>query len=650
MALLSASAVADFENSVAMEKGEDTFYLEQVTIEEDDNDGLDVASVSLGDDDIGDDGDEDLDQAFRTMKLKQGLQVDDPPPPLEKPVIDERTEVVDDFIRNFLRKVGLQETLDVFQREWYKLEEAGQLKEEDVGIVPDVYLRNQYLRDELHTMKQKMADMEAVANKARATWDRFRKERDFHRMHHRRVVQEKNRVVTDLKRVKNHYADYEPTLMAMRKKYEAAMKEKTMMKLERDRLRSQVATLEAQVAQLEAIQPKAEGEAPKAPKSRAPGAVLPRQPRPNPMAAFQAEPRSVERFSVQGTNRAHDVSVVKVAHHPTKPVVATASDDSTWKMFTVPEGELIMSGEGHADWLSSVAFHPTGAHLATSSGDGTVKLWDFKSASCSATFTDHTQAVWDVAWHDLGDFLVSASMDHTAKLWDSTAGRCRGTLRGHVDSVNAVCFQPVSEIIATAGGDKTISLWDCRSSLCVQTFYGHMNACNNVCFSSRGDHVASVDADGVVKVWDVRKVCEARVGLISWPPPELITSPMPRRSPRCATSSQGRIRPTTAPLTEAVRNGLPTGCAPRTAEACELTPPLPPMSRAGSIMAVASDDGTIKVFNVVLAASNDPAQQQRAMVGELRGHDEAVLSLCLEPTADKYLVSSSSDTSYRIWS
>ena len=61
---------------------------------------------------------------------------------------------------------------------------------------------------------------------------------------------------------------------------------------------------------------------------------------------------------------------------------ATASDDSTWKMWSLPTGELIMSGEGHRDWVSDVAFSPTDPQLATTSGDSTVKLWDFKSASC----------------------------------------------------------------------------------------------------------------------------------------------------------------------------------------------------------------------------------------------------------------------------
>jgi len=49
----------------------------------------------------------------------------------------------------------------------------------------------------------------------------------------------------------------------------------------------------------------------------------------------------------------------------------------TWKIWSLPRGELIMSGEGHNDWISDVAFHPLGTHLTTASGDCTIKLWDF---------------------------------------------------------------------------------------------------------------------------------------------------------------------------------------------------------------------------------------------------------------------------------
>merc|ERR1719389_761928 len=100
-------------------------------------------------------------------------------------------------------------------------------------------------------MRQELEKARVVAEKAKQTWDKFRKERDFHRMHHRRVVQEKNRLIIDLKRLKRHYEQYEPTLTELRHKYEVAMKEKTLMRLERDRFANKVESLQKQLTQMQ---------------------------------------------------------------------------------------------------------------------------------------------------------------------------------------------------------------------------------------------------------------------------------------------------------------------------------------------------------------------------------------------------------------
>ena len=114
----------------------------------------------------------------------------------------------------------------------------------------------------------------------------------------------------------------------------------------------------------------------------------------------------------------YDTSSIKF--HPKKPVIASVSDDKLWKLWAYPSGELIMTGEGHKDWIADCDFHPKGNQLATASGDGTVKIWDFSKSTASLTLSDHTQGVWGCAFHDTGDFLASCSMDHTAKLWDLT--------------------------------------------------------------------------------------------------------------------------------------------------------------------------------------------------------------------------------------
>ncbi len=79
-----------------------------------------------------------------------------------------------------------------------------------------------------------------MRSKARSTYDRLRKERDFHKMHHKRVVQEKDKLIAEMKRNKKHYDSYEPLIKQLQQKYELAVKEKSLTKLERDRLLSKV--------------------------------------------------------------------------------------------------------------------------------------------------------------------------------------------------------------------------------------------------------------------------------------------------------------------------------------------------------------------------------------------------------------------------
>lgn len=60
----------------------------------------------------------------------------------------------------------------------------------------------QELEEEIGNIRRELNEARAIAGKASATWDKFRKERDFHRMHHKRVAQEKNKLITDIKRLK----------------------------------------------------------------------------------------------------------------------------------------------------------------------------------------------------------------------------------------------------------------------------------------------------------------------------------------------------------------------------------------------------------------------------------------------------------------
>lgn len=122
--------------------------------------------------------------------------------------------------------------------------------------MPDLNQHTQSLSDSLQKLRVDLENYKDIAmyhsinesfiSKARSTYDKLRKERDFHRMHHKRVVQEKNKLINDIKRLKKHYEAYEPTLKQLQNKYETAMKEKMLVKLEKDRLTIRLEKLESQ--------------------------------------------------------------------------------------------------------------------------------------------------------------------------------------------------------------------------------------------------------------------------------------------------------------------------------------------------------------------------------------------------------------------
>mmetsp|Transcript_31033 Transcript_31033/g.29637 ORF Transcript_31033/g.29637 Transcript_31033/m.29637 type:complete len:571 (+) Transcript_31033:149-1861(+) len=558
--------------------------LERVDFSDDENDDNFRYEVIEEADFKDDDDDDDLADALASLQFKQKTENEHQ----QTSITQVRPSVVDDFVRNFLIKAGLKRSLDAFNIEWYELQSKGKLSVELSTPVPDVYLRNEDLFEQTRVLREQVEKMRLVAGRAQSTWDKFRKERDFHRMHHKRVVQEKNTLINDLKRLRTHLRSYEPTIEELKRRHEVAMKEKMMIRLERDRLKARVKVLEEQVATLS--QPlkdkEVEAKARSATRSVRKQAVFaPEDSITNPYSEVEFDPAKVETFSLRKSSKGHLNSVSACAFHPKKPIFATASDDETWKLWTLPNCELVMSGEGHTSWLSDLHFHPHGSHLVTSSGDGTVKIWEFAQAKCTHTFFDHTQAVWGCEIHFGGDFVASCSMDHTVRIWDLISGKCKQTLRGHVDSVNAVAWQPYSSNVCSASGDKTVSVWDARTGLCVQTLYGHSNSVNNLVISNRGDMIVSSDADGVVKAWDVRMVAEL-----------------------------GTIDVGQHPINKVA------------------------LDRGGLRCVAASDDGTIKTIDM----------QTFTVINSLTGHDGAVQCVGMAPN-DAYMVSGSSDATFRVW-
>jgi WD40 repeat protein len=133
----------------------------------------------------------------------------------------------------------------------------------------------------------------------------------------------------------------------------------------------------------------------------------------------------------------------------------------------------LQTPEGHSDQVRSVAFSHDSARLASASSDSTVKIWDAHSGACLQTLEGHIGPVNLVAFSHDSARLASASSDNTVKIWDAHSGACLQTLEGHSSPVWSVAFSHDSARLASASSYNTVKIWDAHSGACLQTLEGH---------------------------------------------------------------------------------------------------------------------------------------------------------------------------------
>ncbi|KFB39236.1 AGAP008755-PA-like protein [Anopheles sinensis] len=144
-------------------------------------------------------------------------------------------------------------------------------------------------------------------------------------------------------------------------------------------------------------------------------------------------------WNAKYTLRSHFDGVRALAFHPQEPVLITASEDHTLKLWnlqkTVPakksaslDVEPLYTFRSHNGPVLCLAMSATGEQCYSGGLDGAINCWNLPSSNIDpydsydpevmrCTIDGHTDAVWGLSVNHAKNTLVSCSADGTVKLW-----------------------------------------------------------------------------------------------------------------------------------------------------------------------------------------------------------------------------------------
>lgn len=206
----------------------------------------------------------------------------------------------------------------------------------------------------------------------------------------------------------------------------------------------------------------------------------------------------------------HKHYVQSVKYSPDGKFLATASMDSTAKLWDASTGKEIMKFEGHTEGILNLAYSPNGKYIATGSLDHTTILWDAKSGDKLFQLSGHKSEVAEVTFSNDSNILMTGSSDGTAKAWDVKSGKILYALEGHEGVVGGVVFTPDDKVIATASTNK-IRLWNAIAGKHIHTINGNKESIMSIFISPDGQFISSSSTNGLIKIWQIKggkEVCQ----------------------------------------------------------------------------------------------------------------------------------------------
>uniref|UniRef100_A0A6M2DMM1 Putative u4/u6 small nuclear ribonucleoprotein prp4 n=1 Tax=Xenopsylla cheopis TaxID=163159 RepID=A0A6M2DMM1_XENCH len=166
----------------------------------------------------------------------------------------------------------------------------------------------------------------------------------------------------------------------------------------------------------------------------------------------------------------HTNEVNAIKWDPQGQLLASCSDDMTLKIWSMKQDNCVHDLQAHSKEIYTIKWSPTGpgTHnpnmnliLASASFDSTVRLWDVERGTCIHTLTKHTEPVYSVAFSPDGKFLASGSFDKCVHIWSTQSGQLVHSYKG-TGGIFEVCWNSKGSKVGASASDGSVFVLDLR--------------------------------------------------------------------------------------------------------------------------------------------------------------------------------------------
>ncbi len=185
---------------------------------------------------------------------------------------------------------------------------------------------------------------------------------------------------------------------------------------------------------------------------------------------------------------------------------ATASDDTTARVWKLAPGHAFAELRKHTAPLTGLVWSRDGRWLVTTSKDRKAIIWDLSGAVPQpAQILDRSAGnLWAPTLLETktGAWLVTPGGDGKAYIYSFPDGKFLRVL-DHGAPVRRAALSPDGRLVLTAGGDGRAVLWNRETGEPLLEAV-HEKAVRDVAFDAAGRYFATASADGTAQVWDAQ--------------------------------------------------------------------------------------------------------------------------------------------------